>query len=126
MREAAFAGLFIVLSVFLRVLTFHFMQLQLSSFGMKMRIACCSLVYRKLLMLKSTTVQKITLGQIVNLLSNDAERFDKVFAYLHFSWISPLKMIVVGWYLVVTYGYNSIGGMVVPVLCILINSENYG
>ncbi|KAJ3620166.1 hypothetical protein MTP99_004150 [Tenebrio molitor] len=121
MKEAILSGLFIVLSVFLRVLTFSFMLLQLSSFGMKMRIACCSLVYRKLLKLKSTTVQKITLGQIINLLSNDAERFDKVFAYLHFSWISPLKMIVVGWYLVVTYGYDAIGGMVIPVLCILMN-----
>ncbi|KAH0820629.1 hypothetical protein GEV33_002162 [Tenebrio molitor] len=121
MKEAAFAGLFIVLSVFLRVLTFNFMLLQLSSFGMKMRIACCSLVYRKLLKLKTSTVQKITLGQIVNLLSNDAERFDKVFPFLHLTWISPVKIIVVGRYLVMTYGYYAIGGMVVPVLCILLN-----
>jgi ATP-binding cassette subfamily C (CFTR/MRP) protein 4 len=126
MKEAAFAGLFIVLSVFLRVLTFNYMLLQLSSFGMKMRIACCSLVYRKLLKLKTSTVQKITLGQIVNLLSNDAERFDKVFPFLHLTWISPVKIIVVGRYLVMTYGYYAIGGMVVPVLCILLNSGYYG
>jgi ATP-binding cassette subfamily C (CFTR/MRP) protein 4 len=125
MKEAAFSGLFILLSVFLRVLTFNFTLLQLSSFGMKIRIACCSLVYRKLLKLKKTTVQKITLGQIVNLLSNDAQRFDQVFAFLHFSWISPLKIIVVGWYLGMTYGYTAIGGTVVPVLCIIINCEYY-
>jgi ATP-binding cassette subfamily C (CFTR/MRP) protein 4 len=90
MKEAAFSGLFIVLSIFLRVLTFNFMVLKLSSFGMKIRIACCSLVYRKLLKLKSTTVQKITLGQIINL----SNIINGINAIKMFTWEKPFAALV--------------------------------
>ncbi|KAH0813598.1 hypothetical protein GEV33_009192 [Tenebrio molitor] len=76
-REALFNGLIISLVFFIRALSFTTLLLELTSLAMKFRIACSSLIYRKLLQMKSTTIQKFSLGQIVNLLSNDIEKLDR-------------------------------------------------
>jgi ATP-binding cassette subfamily C (CFTR/MRP) protein 4 len=122
-KEALFDGLIISLAFFIRALSFSTFLLELTSLGMKFRIACSSLIYRKLLKMKSTTIQKISLGQIVNLLSNDVEQFEKAVVSCNFLWIVPLKIVITASYLVATYGYSSIVGMAVPVLCLLIQSQ---
>jgi ABC-type multidrug transport system fused ATPase/permease subunit len=122
-REALFNGLIISLVFFIRALSFTTLLLELTSLAMKFRIACSSLIYRKLLQMKSTTIQKFSLGQIVNLLSNDIEKLDRGVVFFNFFWIGPLKVIITAYYLVVTYGYSSIVGMAVPVLFLFIQSQ---
>jgi ABC-type multidrug transport system fused ATPase/permease subunit len=122
-KEALFNGLIISLVFFIRALSFTTLLLELTSLGMKFRIACSSLIYRKLLQMKSTTIQKFSLGQIVNLLSNDIEKLDRGVVFFNFLWIGPLKVIITAYYLVVTYGYSSIVGMAVPVLFLFIQSQ---
>jgi hypothetical protein len=73
--------------------------------------------------MKSTTIQKFSLGQIVNLLSNDIEKLDRGVVFFNFLWIGPLKVIITAYYLVVTCGYSSIVGMAVPVLFLFIQSQ---
>jgi hypothetical protein len=121
-QQALLSGLIIVLSIFLRALIFHIMVLELSSFGVKIRIACCSLVYRKLLKLKCATIQKVSLGRIVNMLSNDAERFDNGFTFLHQIWSGPIKMVAAIGFLIFSYGYNSTVGLTAPVVYLLVQS----
>jgi ATP-binding cassette subfamily C (CFTR/MRP) protein 4 len=124
-EEGVFDGLIITLTFFLRALSLNIFFLKLTSLGMEFRIACSSLIYRKLLKMKTTTIQKISLGQIVNLLSNDVERFDKAVTSWNFLWIGPLKTIIAAYYLFVTYGYTSIVGILVSVLCLIIQRQYY-
>lgn len=87
------AGL-IAVSV-LTVVYGHPYMLGLLHLGMKMRVALCSLIYRKALRLNRTSLGDTTVGQVVNLLSNDVGRFDTVLINLHYLWIAPLELIVV-------------------------------
>ncbi|XP_046412545.1 ATP-binding cassette sub-family C member 4 isoform X1 [Neodiprion fabricii] len=59
--------------------------------GMRVRIACSSLVYRKILRLSRCASNKTASGQVVNLLSNDVARFDTVGMFLHYIWVLPIQ-----------------------------------
>lgn len=75
----------------------HHMNLGQMEMGMRLRIACSSLIYRKILKLSKTSANKTAGGQIINLLSNDVSRFDQVFVYLHYIWIMPIQGGAIAW-----------------------------
>ncbi|KAJ8713564.1 hypothetical protein PYW07_013934 [Mythimna separata] len=63
--------------------------------GMRIRIACCSLMYRKILKLNRAGLSKTEPGQVINLMSNDVNRFDLVTLFLNYLWITPIVVPVV-------------------------------
>nr|XP_019945785.1 PREDICTED: multidrug resistance-associated protein 4 isoform X3 [Paralichthys olivaceus] len=81
--------------------------------GMKIRVAMCHMIYRKALHLNNKALAKTTTGQIVNLVSNDVNKFDEVTLYLHFLWIAPLQAATVVWLLMYTIGPSCLAGMAV-------------
>lgn len=84
--------------------------------GMKTRIACCSLIYRKALRLSKTALGDTTVGQVVNLLSNDVNRFDNAAMFLHYLWLGPLETLIVGY-----LTYNELGvSAIIGVACLLL------
>ncbi|KAM9802673.1 ATP-binding cassette sub-family C member 4-like isoform 3-T4 [Syngnathus typhle] len=81
--------------------------------GMKIRVAMCHMIYRKALSLNNLALTKTTTGQIVNLLSNDVNKFDEVTLYLHFLWIAPLEAALVIILLMYWIGPSCLAGMAV-------------
>nr|XP_040220684.2 ATP-binding cassette sub-family C member 4-like [Anopheles coluzzii]XP_040220685.2 ATP-binding cassette sub-family C member 4-like [Anopheles coluzzii]XP_040220686.2 ATP-binding cassette sub-family C member 4-like [Anopheles coluzzii]XP_040220687.2 ATP-binding cassette sub-family C member 4-like [Anopheles coluzzii]XP_040220688.2 ATP-binding cassette sub-family C member 4-like [Anopheles coluzzii]XP_049463568.1 ATP-binding cassette sub-family C member 4-like [Anopheles coluzzii]XP_04946356 len=113
-RESAFlyAGAIVLLNA-LSVITIN--QYVLGSFqnGMKVRIAVCSVIYRKALRLSRTALGDTAPGKVVNLLSNDVNRFDIVSVFLHSMWSAPLLAIIIGVLLYLEIGVAGLIGMIV-------------
>lgn len=109
-REAYTYATCIVLSSFFYVMVSHSQILSLQHLGMKIRIACCSLIYRKTLKLSKKALGKTTIGQMINLLSNDVNRFDNCFKQFHQLWAAPLESIVVMYLLFKLVGLTSLSG----------------
>ncbi|XP_077294803.1 putative multidrug resistance-associated protein lethal(2)03659 [Arctopsyche grandis] len=84
----------VVLCSALNVFITHPYMMGILHMGMKFRVACCSLIYRKSLKLSKTALGETTVGQVVNLLSNDVNRFDTAIIFLHYLWIGPLGTII--------------------------------
>lgn len=81
--------------------------------GMKVRLATCSLIYRKSLKLSTTAMGNTSVGKVVNLLSNDVSRFDIVSVFLHSMWLAPLLTVVIGYLLYVEIGIPGLVGILV-------------
>lgn len=71
----------------------HHLYLRQRMMGARMRIACCSLVYRKTLRLSMCTVGNTPAGHLINLISNDVSRLDYALVFTHYIWILPIHSI---------------------------------
>ncbi|KAM7238072.1 hypothetical protein CapIbe_011030 [Capra ibex] len=90
--------------------------------GMRLRVAVCHMIYRKSLCLSSSAMRKTTTGQIVNMLSNDVNRFDQVTMFLHYLWVGPLQAIAVTTLLWMEIGMSCLAGMAVLIILLLLQS----
>ncbi|XP_046597102.1 ATP-binding cassette sub-family C member 4 isoform X2 [Neodiprion lecontei] len=94
----------------------HHNTLRTQELGMCIRIACCSMIYRKLLRLHLTTVKNAAAGKVANLISNDVARFDDVLNYLHLVWIMPLQTILIGYVIWQSVGIATLAGVAAMII----------
>uniref|UniRef100_A0A8B9Y3L4 Multidrug resistance-associated protein 4 n=1 Tax=Bos mutus grunniens TaxID=30521 RepID=A0A8B9Y3L4_BOSMU len=90
--------------------------------GMRLRVAMCHIIYRKTLRLSNSAIGKTTTGQIVNMMSNDVNRFDRVMIRLHILWIGPLNAITAIILLWMEIGISSLAGMALLIIFMLLQS----
>ncbi|PNF15051.1 hypothetical protein B7P43_G16818 [Cryptotermes secundus] len=105
-----YAGALICTALF-SIFLAHHSFLACQKIGMRIRIACCSVIYRKILRLSKSAQGKTAAGQIVNLLSNDVNRFDSVTMWLHFVWIMPIQTVVVTYFIWEAVGWSALIGV---------------
>ncbi|XP_005190478.1 probable multidrug resistance-associated protein lethal(2)03659 [Musca domestica] len=84
--------------------------------GMKVRVAICSMIYRKALRLSKSAMVNTTSGQMVNLISNDVGRLDTSVLHMHFIWIGPLEIFLVTYFIYQEIGASSLIGVAVMLL----------
>ncbi|KAK5646882.1 hypothetical protein RI129_005346 [Pyrocoelia pectoralis] len=84
--------------------------------GMKARVACSSLVYRKAIRLSKTALGQTSAGQMVNLVSSDVNKFDTFITTSHYLWIGPLQTIVGSFIMYHEVGISAVIGVVVLLL----------
>ncbi|XP_046746120.1 probable multidrug resistance-associated protein lethal(2)03659 isoform X2 [Diprion similis] len=79
--------------------------------GGRIRVAVCSLVYRKALNLSMTALGETAPGKVVNLVANDVNRFDVVSVFLHYLWSAPISTLIITYFLYNKAGWAGIIGI---------------
>lgn len=79
--------------------------------GAKIRVATCSVVYRKALRLSKTALGETAPGKVVNLVANDVNRFDLVSIFIHHMWSAPISMLIIAYFLYTEAGYSGLIGI---------------
>ncbi|KAJ7375443.1 hypothetical protein OS493_002212 [Desmophyllum pertusum] len=98
-----------MVTVIVRSLAMHQYDYRSLYLGMQLRSALKGIVYTKILLLGQYTLRNFTTGHLVDLVSNDVQRMDRVAVEFFRLWLSafdllcltPLMWIVIGWQAVV-------------------------
>ncbi|CAH1738398.1 unnamed protein product [Aphis gossypii] len=95
----------------IRAIIYNIVSMSNAHLSMQMRVATCDLIYNKTLRLKINSLDPTTTGHIINLMSNDVNRFDVSLMYLPFLWIGPLETFVTIYFLWQEVGVSSVIGV---------------
>ncbi|XP_063348284.1 ATP-binding cassette sub-family C member 2-like [Pelmatolapia mariae] len=90
--------------------------------GMKVRTALMAAVYKKALVVSNDTRKESTVGETLNLMSADAQRFNDVTTSIHLLWSCPLQIIISIVFLWLELGPSVLAGLGVMVLIIPTNA----
>ncbi|KAM5312286.1 ATP-binding cassette sub-family C member 4 isoform 2-T2 [Glossophaga mutica] len=122
LREAYIYAAMLTFCTLILALLHHLYFYHVQCAGMRLRVAMCHMIYRKALRLSNVAMGKTTTGQIVNLLSNDVNKFDQVTIFLHFLWVGPLQAIAVTVLLWMDIGISCLAGMAVLIILLPLQS----
>ncbi|XP_029363822.1 multidrug resistance-associated protein 1 isoform X3 [Echeneis naucrates] len=90
--------------------------------GMRLRTAIIGAVYRKALVISSTARRTSTVGEMVNLMSVDAQRFMDLITYINMIWSAPLQVVLALYFLWQNLGPSVLAGVAVMVLMVPVNA----
>ncbi|XP_031342889.1 probable multidrug resistance-associated protein lethal(2)03659 [Photinus pyralis] len=115
-EEASVYTGIIVAYLFIYAIVDHPATMAVMHICMKMRVSCCSLIYRKSLRLSRNSLAHTSVGQIVNLLSNDVSKFDENFLLCPYIIIGPLQSALATYLLYRIIGYAAFAGVTFMVI----------
>ncbi|XP_043683572.1 multidrug resistance-associated protein 1 isoform X6 [Vespula pensylvanica] len=90
--------------------------------GLRIRTALITAIYRKAMRMSNSARKESTLGEIVNLMSVDAQRFMDLTAYINMIWSAPLQIILALSFLWEKLGPAVLAGLAVMIVLIPINA----
>ncbi|CAD6992119.1 probable multidrug resistance-associated protein lethal(2)03659 [Ceratitis capitata] len=108
----------VIICCAINVIIMHPYMLGTMHVGMKIRVAMCSMIYRKALRLSRTALGETTAGQVVNLISNDVGRLDLAMIFIHYLWLGPLETIFITYLMYIEIGVSAAFGVAFMLLFI--------
>uniref|UniRef100_A0A673A259 Multidrug resistance-associated protein 1 n=1 Tax=Sphaeramia orbicularis TaxID=375764 RepID=A0A673A259_9TELE len=90
--------------------------------GMRLRTAVIGAVYRKALVISNAARRTSTVGEIVNLMSVDAQRFMDLITYINMVWSAPLQVVLALYFLWQNLGPSVLAGVAVMILMVPVNA----
>ncbi|XP_072636145.1 ATP-binding cassette sub-family C member 3 isoform X1 [Canis lupus baileyi] len=89
--------------------------------ALRLRTAITGVIYRKALVITNSAKRESTVGEIVNLMSVDAQRFMDLAPFLNLVWSAPLQIILAIYFLWQNLGPSILAGVAFMVLLIPLN-----
>ncbi|CAG9768551.1 unnamed protein product [Ceutorhynchus assimilis] len=96
----------------------HHAMFHIFHMGMKLRVATVAVVYRKAIRLSNSALAETTIGQMVNLISNDVSRFENCTYNVHNLWIGPIQLFILFFLLYSYAGWTGLTGIAI-LLCVI-------
>ncbi|KAM9715837.1 ATP-binding cassette sub-family C member 3 isoform 4-T4 [Menidia menidia] len=90
--------------------------------GMNVRTALIGAIYRKALVITNAAKRSSTVGEIVNLMSVDAQRFMDLTTFLNMLWSAPLQIMLALYFLWQNLGPSVLAGVAVMIMLIPFNA----
>uniref|UniRef100_A0A8U7P8D9 Multidrug resistance-associated protein 1 n=1 Tax=Corvus moneduloides TaxID=1196302 RepID=A0A8U7P8D9_CORMO len=90
--------------------------------GMRLKTAIVGVIYRKALVITNSARKTSTVGEIVNLMSVDAQRFMDLATYINMIWSAPLQVILALYLLWQNLGPSVLAGFAVMILLVPVNA----
>uniref|UniRef100_UPI00398E4C36 multidrug resistance-associated protein 1 n=1 Tax=Pristiophorus japonicus TaxID=55135 RepID=UPI00398E4C36 len=119
--QGYFYALLLFFCAFIQTLFLHqYFQICFVS-GMRLKTAIIGAVYRKALVISNAARKTSTVGEIVNLMSVDAQKFMDLITYLNMIWSAPLQVILAMYFLWQNLGPSVLAGVAVMILLVPIN-----
>jgi ATP-binding cassette subfamily C (CFTR/MRP) protein 1 len=84
--------------------------------GFRIRTALISAIYRKSLRISSAAKKDTTVGEIVNLMAVDAQRFFELISYVHVLWSGPMIIGIAIYLIWQQLEYGVISGILIMIL----------
>ncbi|XP_065072690.1 multidrug resistance-associated protein 1 isoform X3 [Ochlerotatus camptorhynchus] len=89
--------------------------------GLRIRTALISAIYRKALIISNSARKGSTVGEIVNLMAVDAQRFMDLTTYINMLWSAPLQIALALFFLWEILGPSVLAGLAVMIILIPVN-----
>uniref|UniRef100_A0A8D0DBY8 ATP-binding cassette, sub-family C (CFTR/MRP), member 3 n=1 Tax=Sander lucioperca TaxID=283035 RepID=A0A8D0DBY8_SANLU len=90
--------------------------------GMNVRTAVIGAIYRKALVITNAAKRSSTVGEVVNLMSVDAQRFMDLTTFLNMLWSAPLQIMLALYFLWQNLGPSVLAGVAVMIMLIPLNA----
>lgn len=100
----------------------HYIALCFES-GAHAKAMMMHIVFAKALRLHSSTVQDVTAGQLINLMSKDAAKLQEFTLFGHNLWSAPLTALWVIWGLYLVLGWPAGAGIVITIVLVPVQSQ---
>ncbi|WOL08996.1 ABC transporter C family member 3-like [Canna indica] len=113
---AAFVG-----AKLLECLTQRHGNFRMQQVGIRIQAAVVSIIYQKGLTLSESSKQSRSSGEVINLVSVDADQVESCFYYMHDLWIAPLDIVLALWILYVNIGIGCLAALAATILVVLVN-----
>lgn len=124
LKTDSYEGIYYAVGIFVCTLLATLFQNQslhhVFGIGQRMRAMAISLVYRRALALNAASMNGLSTGSIVNLMSNDSQRFFDLLPMVNLIWAAPIQIIISTYFLFDLLGYAALTGvgtllLVVPI-----------
>eukprot|EP00039_Didymoeca_costata_P001601 m.53653 g.53653 ORF g.53653 m.53653 type:complete len:1321 (-) comp10876_c0_seq1:105-4067(-) len=114
-------AIYLSLSSAALALTHHQAFLVTWRFGMRLQAGTIGTVYRKVLSVKTQDLARVTTGHVVNLISNDTERFMQAAIMAPFAILAPVQLAVITYLVWREVGWVALSGAAVMIALVPLN-----
>ena len=115
-----YATMILVVTMFQTVLLSQYFE-RMFIVGMNLRTSLISAIYRKALRMTGAARKESTVGEIVNLMSVDVQRFMDLLPYLNMLWSAPLQIALCSYFMYQELGPPIFAGVAIMILAIPLN-----